>query len=58
MANLKRVELSNELMLSLLKDIPKDSVITYCERCRTGIVFYIHSPQFEETKECCIPDEL
>lgn len=58
MANLKRIELSNELMLSLLDNIPKDSVITYCEKSRTGIVLYIHSAEFEETKECCIPNDL
>ena len=57
MANLKRIELSNELMLSFLKgmNIPDDSVITYCERDRIGIVIYIHSKEFEETREGCIP---
>ena len=57
MANLKRIELSNELMLSFLKDmnIPDDSVITYCEKDRIGIVLYIHSKEFEETKEGFTP---
>lgn len=58
MANLKRVELSNELILRMLKSVPKDGVITYCEKSRIGIVLYIHSKEFGETKEGCIPDEL
>lgn len=58
MANLKRIELSNELILSMLDNIPKDSVITYCEKSRIGIVLYIHSPEFEETKEGSIPNNL
>ena len=58
MANLKRVELSNELMISLLDNVPKDSVITYCEKSRTGIVLYLHSQEFGETKEGSISDDL
>ena len=56
----KRIELSNELVLSFLKEmnIPGDSVITHCERNQVGIVIYIHSPEFEETKEGFIPDSL
>ena len=55
MANLKRVELSNELILGMLKSVPKDGVITYVEKSRIGIVLYIHSQEFEETKEGSIP---
>ncbi len=60
MANLKRIELSNELMSSFLKhmNIPNDSVITYCGMDVNGIVLYIHSSEFEETQEGCIPDNL
>ena len=58
MANLKRIELSNELILSLLKGLPKDSVITYCEKSRIGIVLYLHSTEFEETKEGATPCNL
>ena len=58
MANLKRIELSNELILKMLKSVPKDSVITYCEKSRIGIVLYIHSKEFRETIEGNIPDDL